>query len=234
MRLVIKDYCFNNTVGNLSDKTLNSYQRFILFSSGSSITTNAANPIPSNYLTSAQQLGFPGHHVRQPRQSGFGANNANSGAPSESVAEQGTSAFDVVGQIGLLNSEGGINAGRLNEESFQSVIQMEFDEGSPLGQEKISETFSTPNNQRGSATLINETIKEDINPSRVIIEQVFEEREEIVEQLVSQEVIIHGRNITHIVAGPINGFQQESLQTKNIQLGCFKTLQFKLRFKSRF
>ena len=127
MRLVIKDYCFNNTVGNLSEKTLSSYQRFILFSSGSSITTNAANPIPSNYLTSAQQLGFPGHHVRQPRQSGFGdpkgglsANNANSGIPSESVAEQGTSAFDVVGQIGLLNSEGGINAGRLNEESFQS------------------------------------------------------------------------------------------------------------------
>ena len=228
MRLVIKDYCFNNTLGNLSDKTLNSYQKFIIFSSGSSITTNAANPIPSNSLTSAQQLGFPGHHVRQPRQSSFGdpkgglsANNANSGIPSESVAEQGTSAFDVVGQIGLLNSEGGINAGRLNEESFQSVIQMEFDEGSPLGQEKISETFSTHNNQRGSATLINETIKEDINPSRVIIEQVFEEREEIVEQLVSQEVIIQGRNITHIVAGPINGFQQGSLQIKNLQLGCF-------------
>ena len=226
MRLVIKDYCFNNTVGNLSDKTLNSYQRFILFSSGSSITTNAANPIPSNYLTSAQQLGFPGHHVRQPRQSGVGANNANSGIPSESVAEQGTSAFDVVGQIGLLNSEGGINAGRLNEESFQSVIQMEFDEGSPLGQEKISETFSSLSNQqqqvvnsvsqRGTATLINETITEDINPSRVIIEQVFEEREEIVEQLVSQEVIIQGRNITHIVAGPINGFQQGSLQIENL------------------
>ena len=27
MRLVIKDYCCNNTVGNLSDKTLNSYQK---------------------------------------------------------------------------------------------------------------------------------------------------------------------------------------------------------------
>lgn len=194
----------------------------ICFPSGSSITTTAANLFPSNHLTSAQRLGFPGHHVRQQRQSGFGdpkgglgANNANLAIPSESVAETGTSALDLGGQIGLVNSDGGINAGRLNEESLQSGIQLS--EAGPLGQEMISQKFSTQqqvinsNSQRGSTTLIKETITEDINPSRVIIDQVFEDRE-IAPQLVSQGIIIQGRNITHIVAGPVNGLQQGSLQ----------------------
>ena len=146
---------------------------------------------------------------------GLGANNANLAIPSESVAETGTSALDLCGQIGLVNSDGGINAGRLNEESLQSGIQLS--EAGPLGQEMISQKFSTQkqvinsNSQRGSTTLIKETITEDINPSRVIIDQVFEDRE-IAPQLVSQEIIIQGRNITHIVAGPVNGLQQGSLQ----------------------
>ena len=164
--------------------------------SGLSIDTTAANLVPANHLKSGK--GVPGHSTRKKRQvtfdfprSGVRANDPIFGIPSQSGVATGSSAAGLSGQIGIFNSLGGINSGRLNREDLQNSVHSEF------GQDMISQILNDQSHKpRGPSTLIEETVALE---------------DDAVQELVAQEIIIKHRNITQIVASPVNGLLQGPL-----------------------
>ena len=102
------------------------------------------------------------------------------------------------GQIGFFNSVGGINSGRLNEEDLQNSVHSE------LGQDMISKILNDQSHKpSGISTVLEETV---------------ELEDETVQELVAQEIIIKHRNVTQIVAGPVNGLLQGLSLIKILQL----------------
>ena len=96
----------------------------------------------------------------QSRQQSFNAaqgevrvNDANFGTPSDSsVAATQVSALVLGGQIGLINSQGGINTDRLSKGILQSGVQ------NSLGQEVISQMV-IPQNGGGSQSSPNQQVR---------------------------------------------------------------------------
>ena len=64
------------------------------------------------------------------------------------------------------------------------------------------------NIQRQPFVVVEETIEEDITPVRIIEETIIEDA--TVPEQIAQEIIIKDGTITHIGAGPYNGFLQGS------------------------
>merc|ERR1712117_571100 len=107
---------------------------------------------------------------------------------SQSGVTTSASAFGSSGQIGIFNSLGGINSGRLNEEDLQNSVHSEF------GQDMISQILNDQSHKpRGPSTLIDETVELEADA---------------VQELVAQEIIIKHLNVTQIVASPVNGLLQ--------------------------
>ena len=56
-------------------------------------------------------------------------------------------------------------------------------------------------------------------PGSIVLDLNFIEEDATVPEQVAQEIIIKNGNITHIAAGPYNGFLQGSLQKNNTEIG---------------
>ena len=86
-----------------------------------------------------KEQGAPEHSIRKRRQVSFNVPRGGDpifGLPSQSGVATGASAVGLSGQIGIFNSLGGINSGRLNEEDLQNSVHSEF------GQDMISQILN--------------------------------------------------------------------------------------------
>ena len=183
--------------------------KFLL--SGLNIDTTAANLVRADHFKSMKGQGAQEHSTRKRRQvsfdvprGGIRVNDPIFGIPSQSGVTTSASALGSSGQIGIFNSLGGINSGRLNEEDLQNSVHSEF------GQDMISQILNDQSHKpRGPSTVIDETVELEADA---------------VQELVAQEIIIKHRNVTQIVASPVSGLLQGQLLIKIIQLDVLSSI----------
>ena len=173
---------------------------------GSSPGSESAVATGGTALGIAQQIGILG-----------GGNTVNTGRVNENPFQTGVNnVFNSGGAGG--NFGGGLSSNRGGQViTTQSTVQQQAtgninnvnnnNNGNIIGNNNNGNNNGNNNNQP-PFIVVEQTIEEDIVPS-VVIEETITEDATVPEQ-VAQEVIIKDGTITHIGAGPYNGFLQGS------------------------
>ena len=173
---------------------------------GSSPGSESAVATGGTALGIAQQIGILG-----------GGNTVNTGRVNENPFQTGVNnVFNSGGGGG--NFGGGLSSNRGGQViTTQSTVQQQAtgninnvnnnNNGNIIGNNNNGNNNGNNNNQP-PFIVVEQTIEEDIVPS-VVIEETITEDATVPEQ-VAQEVIIKDGTITHIGAGPYNGFLQGS------------------------